>query len=543
MGNNKTFTTSKLKTNQPSVKVKTETAGKIGLFGAISVIFGAMIGVGIFLKNGSVFRNNNGNPWGVLLSWGLVFLIALCTAYSYGEITRARVAKNSGLAGWSSRYIGERFGRFLKITYPLMYYSLMVFILTMFFAEAIFNIVPNYARNGIDHNTINFWYIILIGFCISLLIIFVNLLSQTVFTKTIGILSLVKFAPIILIIVCGITAGCLHPENNLFIHPEAYKPETHGEFTIMGVFNSLPAIMFAFDSFLIVGNISSKVEKPEKNLPLSIILSMSISGFLYFFVTIGQLLCGQDSPYGLFESLCGDNEKLLKAFTITISCFMFIALLSCCCSISFATVSSFDYAIENEYLFGSSTIKKITNGKRNKLWAPTIYLIFVLLFYFIIIGIPSGLWQHDQIYDGVSNCFVMFMFIVYGLVSLASIINRKTHKVPVNEVKYQKGQCLAAGIGFVGCMFVPAWNFIYTFLVDPVLDSQGNFKSWGLFYGAESIESVHKWQAAIIFWAFIIFIFAIPFINDLIIKLTNKNYKQPLIWQKQNNNKKIIIKE
>ena len=135
------------------------------------------------------------------------------------------------------------------------------------------------------------------------------------------------------------------------------------------------------------------------------------------------------------------------------------------------------------------------------------------------------------------------MFIVYGLVSLASIINRKTHKVPVNEVKYQKGQCLAAGIGFVGCMFVPAWNFIYTFLVDPVLDSQGNFKSWGLFYGAESIESVHKWQAAIIFWAFIIFIFAIPFINDLIIKLTNKKYKQPLIWQKQNNNKKIIIKE
>jgi hypothetical protein len=46
----------------PSVEMKTETAGKIGLFGAISIIIGAVFGVGIFLKNNGVFKNNNGNP-------------------------------------------------------------------------------------------------------------------------------------------------------------------------------------------------------------------------------------------------------------------------------------------------------------------------------------------------------------------------------------------------------------------------------------------------------------------------------------------------
>jgi hypothetical protein len=46
----------------PSVTVKTETAAKIGLMGAISIIIGAIIGVGIFLKNNGVFGNNNGNP-------------------------------------------------------------------------------------------------------------------------------------------------------------------------------------------------------------------------------------------------------------------------------------------------------------------------------------------------------------------------------------------------------------------------------------------------------------------------------------------------
>ena len=38
----------------PSVTVKTETAGKIGLFGAIGVIIGGVFGVGIFLKNNGI---------------------------------------------------------------------------------------------------------------------------------------------------------------------------------------------------------------------------------------------------------------------------------------------------------------------------------------------------------------------------------------------------------------------------------------------------------------------------------------------------------
>jgi len=45
-----------------TVKMSNQTAGKIGLFGAMSVIIGGIIGIGIFFKNGGVFSNNNGNP-------------------------------------------------------------------------------------------------------------------------------------------------------------------------------------------------------------------------------------------------------------------------------------------------------------------------------------------------------------------------------------------------------------------------------------------------------------------------------------------------
>ncbi|MCQ3914686.1 MAG: hypothetical protein MJ201_02710 [Mycoplasmoidaceae bacterium] len=49
-------------------KIKQETAGKIGLFTAVMMIFGTLVGIGIFFKNLPVFNNNHGSPIGILLS-------------------------------------------------------------------------------------------------------------------------------------------------------------------------------------------------------------------------------------------------------------------------------------------------------------------------------------------------------------------------------------------------------------------------------------------------------------------------------------------
>jgi hypothetical protein len=41
---------------------------KINLTGAILIIISQVVGIGIFFKNGSVFKNNDNNPYGVLAS-------------------------------------------------------------------------------------------------------------------------------------------------------------------------------------------------------------------------------------------------------------------------------------------------------------------------------------------------------------------------------------------------------------------------------------------------------------------------------------------
>ena len=285
----------------PSITVKTETAGKIGLFGAISIIIGAIIGVGIFLKNQSVFRNNNGNPVGVLLSWGLVFLIAFATAFSYGEITRVRArTANSGVAGWSERYVGYNFGRFLKIMYPFFYYAIYLFALSMFFAEALYCINPNFISGDMTvipgETSQNMWALWGVGFGIAIIMLLTNWLNNFAVQKSMSFISPIKFIPVLLVIIFGVwggvqsNGGLFNPANTGIFGPTD-KPYDL-QFSAIGVFNSLPAIMFAFDSFLIVGNVASNVKNPKKNIPLSIILSMVICGAFYFLVTISQLLCG-----------------------------------------------------------------------------------------------------------------------------------------------------------------------------------------------------------------------------------------------------------
>ena len=533
----------------PSITVKTETAGKIGLFGAISIIIGAIIGVGIFLKNQSVFRNNNGNPVGVLLSWGLVFLIAFATAFSYGEITRVRArTANSGLAGWSERYVGYNFGRFLKIMYPFFYYAIYLFALSMFFAEALYCINPNFISSDMPvipgETSQNMWALWGVGFGIAIIMLLTNWLNNFAVQKSMSFISPIKFIPVLLVIIFGVwggvqsNGGLFNPANTGIFGPDEKRYNL--QFSAIGVFNSLPAIMFAFDSFLIVGNVASNVKNPKKNIPLSIILSMVICGAFYFLVTISQLLCGYGNPYGIFQKIFENNQAALTTFTVIMSVFMAISLFGCVTSLSSAFIGSTQSAIDEGAIIGSVVMKRIGNKSRNKLTPGFIMSLIIISFWFLVFGILSAALNTDQIFDGLSNIIVVLIFTVYGFVALMSVINRITHKVPTSEVAYQKGQVPLAIIGTIGCFAVPLYQMIYVFIYQVAHDPTAPYTTWGLFYGGNILST---WVAALVFWGGAILFIGWPFLHDLILKGVNKNFKEPLLWQKANVNKKIEVKK
>jgi amino acid transporter len=228
--------------------------------------------------------------------------------------------------------------------------------------------------------------------------------------------------------------------------------------------------MFAFDSFLIVGNVSSNVQNPKKNIPLSIILSMIICGVFYFLVTISQLLCGYGNPYGIFQDIFKDNQVAVTAFTVIMSVFMAISLFGCVTSLSSAFINSTQSAIDEGVIIGSTVMKRIGNKSRNKLTPGLIMSLIIISFWFLVFGILSAVLNTDQIFDGLSNIVVVLIFTVYGFVTLMSVVNRKTNKVPASEVAHQKGQIPLAIIGAIGCFAIPLYQMIYVFIYQVAID-------------------------------------------------------------------------
>ena len=66
----------------------------------------------------------------------------------------------------------------------------------------------------------------------------------------------------------------------------------------------------------------------------------------------------------------------------------------------------------------------------------------------------------------------------------------------------------------------------YQFLISTILTPFDN-SSWGLFY--HNSTTLNLYQATIVFWIAAITFIGIPFLNDLLIKYTNKNYQQKLL--------------
>lgn len=301
-----------------------------------------------------------------------------------------------------------------------------------------------------------------------------------------------------------------------------------GKFSFTGMLDSLPAILYAFDSFLIIGNIAGEMKNPKKNVPLSLVLSMVAAGSVYLLITIGQICVGCGSAYAVFDYIFANQEALRITFHAIITVFIFIAIFGVMNSYAMGSLRSFDSAVEEEVVVGSKWIKKVANGRF--LIAGAIVLAAVQLFYFIILGIPSIVMNTDQIYDGISNVIVLVFFGVYSVLSIASIVNRFTKKAP--EVTKQKGQIPIAVVAGIGCAFALCYGMFYQFLGAIIDHPNDPFGAWGLFH--KNAFTMESWMACMWFWIFLGLFIVVPLVNDGLIKLTDKKYNQPLFWERYN---------
>ncbi len=488
-------------------QVSEHTAKKIGLFTAINLLIGSMVGVGIFFKNGNVFSANGYNAIGVLIAWILASVISICTAFCFAEVGSSKQS-HSGLGGWFEVIVGPNVGKFIKIIQPIFYFGIVCFSISMFTGEAIFNM-----WNGAS--TTHFGIIMLVGIIIFLLFIIFNYLAFNASAKFQTVATMLKFVPLIMVIFAGVIYSGTNQTSGLF---ERLSDPTNHPVTFIGILTSIPSILFAFDSFIGVGNLSLDMKNPKKNVPLTIIIGMVIASVFYMLVTISQILVASGSVYDVFNTVLASNPTGKHALNIITSIFIFISIIGVLNAFSIVMLRSCQALVDDNLLMCPRLIKRINHkllGDRYPLSDGFIISIGAILFIFIFLLIPSVVLNTDAFVDGISNLPTTFFFGFYGWIILGTLINRKTNKVNVEKVK---GFIPMSIIAIFGCFFVTGFQVCYTFVGQTIMNPN-EILHWGLFSNGGNF-TVRSWMGTVVMF---VYVFSVMIYYVVTIKVINKN--------------------
>jgi APA family basic amino acid/polyamine antiporter len=240
----------------------------LGLWGAVSIVIGTVIGSGIFLvPRAMVLRV--GTPSMVFVVWVFGGLLTLCGALSYAELAAAMPEAGGEyvylreaygpvwgfLYGWTQMWVAKS-GSIATLATGFFYY------LTTFFPhlDGVFYTVP--LPLGAHGAPLDLRYGQLFAMALILFLAGVNYFGVKVGGELQIIVTIVKVLLITFIIIAGLGFGKSHAETQVVT--------THS-LTVAGFFAALVAALWAYDGWNNVSMVASEIRRPQRSLPIALI--------------------------------------------------------------------------------------------------------------------------------------------------------------------------------------------------------------------------------------------------------------------------------
>lgn len=516
-----------------------ESARKIGLFSALAMVVGIVIGIGVFFKNNSILTlQKNGESgtfsfWSLIASWIVSAIIVLCSALSFAQISTCMTSK-AGLAGWAERLSNRRVGRFIKYNHCIFYLGLLVSVFPFLTIEGLIKAV-GYGIGG--PTTIHFGYTFLFGVILIASIFVLNVFSQRWSTRFQNLTASIKFLPIIAVIIVGLigingshqvlNASQTDLENNPLIKIKSQYtgvslPETQ-TFNAQGMFMAMPSIFFTFDSYVNIGNIAPFVKNEQRNVPLALVIGIIFSAIIYILLAIGSGLTGFGTAEQVLASLIPDDaanaEQTKKIVSIIINVFVTISALSVSNGMISALLKSASGLVDTGEIMGWQFYSRI--NMRNRGMGDLLLTVFITVPSIIVIGTVGTIMNNDSLVGSLSNFPTLYFMMVYGFVTVLAMIDARTKKLcrPV------PGFWVAAPIAVIGTVISFGYMFFYQNLYTAIDKANNTSDGAGLFYGNNAADDGQsKWlnrDDAICFWFSLLVFITMPLINHAVIKKTS----------------------
>lgn len=265
---------------------------KYGLFTAICLVVGIVIGSGVFFKAQTILQKTEGNmPLGII-AWvigGLIMLVSILTFATMAQ----KYEKVNGIVDYAEATVGSRYGYFVGWFMTAIYYPSLTSVLCWLSAR--------YTLVFITSCWPNFPLVIpaeqggcVIGpECIALMMLFlccayfINAISPKLAGKFQTTTTIIKLIPLGLMAVVGIISGLVSPThmlaNNFAFVAENAEHYSTGHLLLSAVC----ATAFAYEGWIIATSINAELKDAKRNLPKALIIGGIIIIAVYIAYYVG----------------------------------------------------------------------------------------------------------------------------------------------------------------------------------------------------------------------------------------------------------------
>lgn len=300
---------------------------KYGLFTAICMVVGIVIGSGVFFKAQTILTKTGGDmPLGIL-AWiigGAIMLVCLLTFSFMGQ----KYERVNGLVDYAEATVGPQYGFFVGWFSSTVYFPAMTSALAWLSARYTLVFITS-ANPGFPMTIPADQGGCVVGpECMALTLFYlcaayaVNALSPKLAGKVQTSTTVIKLIPLGLMAVVGVIYGLLTGTLTQNFHTVAQVEAVFDN----PLFAAVCATAFAYEGWIIATSINAEIKDSKKNLPIALVIGGVIIAAVYIFYYIGvaggasnQTLIDQGATVAFTNIFGGFLGNVLNLF-IAISC-------------------------------------------------------------------------------------------------------------------------------------------------------------------------------------------------------------------------------
>lgn len=375
----------------------------LGVFSAISIVVGCVIGAGVFFKPYAIYQATGGAPGMGILSWIIGGLASIFAALTVAEIA-ILIPRTGGMVAYLTDVYNEKIGFLAGWMQTLIFYPAFL----AGYGVTIGNELSAYVGKQ---------FALPIAMASIIILVIFNTLGSKSASRLQIVFTICKLIPLLVLMIFGFILG---EGGNPIVTPLVSEDKQAG--AVLG--STLLAVLFAFEGWTNVGAIAGEMKNPGRDLPRAIVGGVSIIMLVYIVINVAYIwVLPADELMYIESPATAVAEKIFGNFGGTLIKIGVVISVIGAANGFLMSGSRVCYQLADQKMLPfSNTLSKINSN-----YVPANAII--------LIGVLGCLFCIGGTFDMLTNLAVFSCWIFYTLTFTAVMTWRRKH--PEIERKYK----------------------------------------------------------------------------------------------------------